>query len=142
MGDAEILVIILIGIIVAHVFYLINLQKLLTAIALHNRKMEPNQVWMVFIPCFGLVWQFIMINRIADSLKAELDERHIPHTEERPGFVLGIAYCSLTCAAIIPELGALPALAGLVCWILYWVKMSEFTKILGGVAKTNDEILD
>jgi len=142
MGDAEISLIILVGIIVAHVFYLLQLQKLINAMALHNRKIESSQVWLVLIPAFGFVWQFIMVNRIADSLKLELDERKIPHSEERPGFALGIAYCSLTCAGIIPQMGALVVIGGLVCWIIYWVKMTEYTKVLAGIVKNNDEILD
>lgn len=126
---------------VPQIFYLLNMQNTLKAVRSSNRQMEPGQVWLVLIPLFGLIWQFIMVNKVADSLKAEFAERKINVGEDRPGVNLGITYCTLFCCAIIPFLGTLAALGGLVVWIIYWVKIAEFkAKIVG--AKGNDQILD
>jgi hypothetical protein len=38
--------------------------------------------------------------------------------------------CGLFCASIIPVIGALFSLGGLVCWILYWIKIAGFSKKL------------
>ena len=123
------------------IFYLINMQNTLKAVRPHNRKMEPGQVWLMLIPLFGLVWQFIMVNKMADSLKAEFAERKINVGEDRPGVNLGITYCILLCCSIIPFLGVLAALGGLVVWIIYWVKIAEFkSKLIG--TQANDQILD
>lgn len=136
------LLIILVGGLVAQIFYLLTLQNTLKAISSENRKMDPSQVWLVFIPLFGLVWQFIMINRISDSLKAEFAERGIPSAEDRPGYSLGITYCILLVCGIVPVLGGLASLGGLIVWIIYWVKMNEFKNLLGSPNKNQDQILD
>lgn len=113
------------------IFYLITLSKTLTEVSEMNRKMPPGQVWLVLIPLFGMVWQFIMVNRIADSLKAEFESRNIQVTEARPGAQLGVAYCTLMVCGIIPILGGLATLAGFVCWIIYWVKINGYkTKLV------------
>ena len=138
----ELYVIVLLGAIVAQVFYLLTLQNLLKAIKEQNRKLEPSQVWLIFIPLFGLVWQFIVINRVGDSLKLELAERAIASSEDRPGLAIGITYCALLCASVLPGIGGLAALAGIVCWIIYWVKMNDYKKLLGGEKRGSDQILD
>ncbi len=35
--------------------------------------------------------------------------------------------CILICCGIIPLLGILCSLGGLVCWILYWVKIAGYS---------------
>jgi hypothetical protein len=42
--------------------------------------------------------------------------------------------CILGAASIIPVLGVFAALAGFVCWILYWVKIAEYSSQLGAPA--------
>ena len=50
------------------IFFLLTLQNTLKAISEENRKMPPANVWLMFIPLFNIVWQFIMVDRIAHSL--------------------------------------------------------------------------
>ena len=121
-------VIILVAIIfiLPYILYLITLQNTLLEISNENRKMRPGQVWIILIPLFGLVWQFIMINRIADSLQAEFSSRNIPVSESRPGYTIGITYSILLLCSYLPILGVLALLGGLVCWIVYWVKINDY----------------
>jgi len=107
------------------IFYLLTLQNTLYAVSPANREMPAPQVWLMLIPIFNLVWQFIMVNKITESLQTEFKEREIPSNEPFPGRTIGIAYCILFCCTIIPFLGTIAGLAGLVCWIIFWVKMSE-----------------
>ncbi|MFN6038664.1 MAG: hypothetical protein ACK452_09360 [Bacteroidota bacterium] len=72
------------------------------------------------------MWHFLMIGYIADSLAAEFKERNLPLRDERPGFAIGITFLILQLCGIIPILGVLASLGGLVCWIIYWVKISEY----------------
>lgn len=104
------------------IFYLITLQNTLFLISESNRKIPPNQVWLILIPFFGLVWQFIVVNRIADSLKKEFNARNIVVNEERPGVGIGIAYCILFCCFFVP----LAFIGGVVCWIIYWTKINDY----------------
>ena len=108
------------------IFYLITLQNTLTEISSENRTMKPSQVWLMLIPLFGIVWQFIIINRIADSLKSEFAKRNISIDEERPAYSIGLTYCILFCFGWIPILGVLASIGGLVCWIIYWVKIDGY----------------
>jgi hypothetical protein len=121
------------------ILYLLTLQNTLKKVKKKNRTIEPGQVWLNLIPLFNIVWQFIMINRIADSLKAEFSERNISIKEDRPGAQIGVAYCILNLCGFIPVLGGLASLAGLVCWIVYWVKISNYKNQLGEI---NEGVLD
>jgi hypothetical protein len=112
------------------IFYLITLQNTLYEVSIENRKLPAGQVWLILIPVFGLVWQFIVVNAIADSLKAEFLKRSIKTDEDRPGIQIGLAYCILQCCSIVPFLGILASLAGLICWIIYWVKIHGYNLLL------------
>ena len=112
------------------IMYLLTLQNTLKEVSVENQKMPPGQVWLTLIPLFGIVWIFIVVNRIADSLAAEFTKRNITDQDARPGYSIGITYCILNCCGIIPFVGALASLGGLVCWIIYWVKMSGYKKLL------------
>jgi hypothetical protein len=108
------------------IFYLLTLQSTLNEVQPENRKMQPGQVWLTLIPLFGIVWQFIVVNSMADSLKNEFQQRNIKVDEDRPGIGLGLAFCILACCSIIPFLGMLTGIAGFICWIIYWVKISNY----------------
>jgi len=108
------------------IFYLITLQKTLSQVSPENRKMPPSNVWLTFIPLFGLAWQFVIVSKIASSLKSEFNSRDIKIDSNNPGYGIGIAYSILFCASIIPFLGMVASIAGLICWILYWVKISNY----------------
>lgn len=134
MSEEEIIIIIAIVCVfiglIPMIFFLLTLQNTLKAVSPENRRMSPGQVWLVFIPVFGVVWQFIVVNRIADSLADEFYKRNILNQEARPGYSVGIAYCILGVCSIIPFLGTLASLAALVCWIVYWVKVAGYKRQL------------
>ena len=136
------IIIILLASIALAIVYLLTLQNTLKLVSQHNRKMAPGEVWLVFIPLFGIVWNFIMIGKIADSLRAEFDERNITVADQRPGYNIGVASASLNVAGFLPAIGTLLSLAGLVCWIIYWVKIAEFKRMLGAPNKYADQVLD
>lgn len=132
MGNFSVIEIILIVLvfgvtsILPMIFYLLTLQNTLNEVKHENRKMQPKQVWLTLIPLFGIVWHFIVVNNIADSLKKEFQQQNINVEEERPGIGVGLAFCTLACCSIIPFLGFLTSVAALICWIIYWVKISNY----------------
>lgn len=80
------------------VWYFIVKIQALSAVAPHNRTMEPAMIFLIFIPLFGFVWYFIVVMRIAESLEQEFRERHIPYEGDfgrRTGIVAGVL--NLTC---------------------------------------------
>jgi hypothetical protein len=44
-----------------------------------------------------------------------------------PGKSIGLAYCILGVCGFIPIVGIITSIAALVCWILYWVKISNYS---------------
>ena len=130
---AVIIIAVLIGLaigITIMIFYLLTLQNTLKEVSPENQQMPPGQVWLALIPLFGIVWMFIVVNKIADSLRAEFAKRNVQVEEARPGYGIGLTYCILNCCGIIPLLGPLAGLGGFVCWIIYWVKISNYKRKL------------
>jgi hypothetical protein len=137
-GFIGFLVILLLGLLVVQIFYLLTLQKALQLVSPDLRKMEPGLVWLMFIPLFSIVWNFIMVGHIGDSLRDEFRRRNIPVDEERPGYSVGLWMCILSLAGsirILPvsgmqAIGGLAGLGGFICWIIYWVKIKRYKEML------------
>ena len=113
---------------VVFILYLITLFNVLNAVAPANRKMEPGLVFLLLIPLFNLVWNFIVVIKLRDSLEAEYRARDL----QGDGFAygIGLAMSILYVCLIIPLLNILAAIAALVCWIIFWVKMAGYRKTL------------
>lgn len=122
---------------IALVFYLLALQKALKKCAPASRAMEPAKVWLILIPFFGLVWQFIVVMNIGKSLANEFRRLGIASPEPAPGQQIGLASCVCNCCIFIPLLGGLAGLAGLVLWIVYWVRVTNYSRLLDTQALTS-----
>jgi hypothetical protein len=102
------------------IFYLVTLQKALNRCSPESRAMNPGLVWLMLIPLFNIVWQFFIVLNMAKSLGAEFQKRGIAE-EPNPGQTLGMVMCigNLICGPV-----------GLICWIIYWVKIAGFSSKL------------
>lgn len=139
---------------VAVIFYCLTLQKALGRVSPENRKLAPGLVWLLLLPLavstplafltslkilqfavgiFGLVWNFVVVLQLAASLGAEFKKRSLPGPAA-PGKPVGLAMCILCCCMPIPLLGVVAAIGGLVCWIIYWVKIAGFSGKLAAPA--------
>lgn len=84
---------------------------------------------------FGFVWNFYMVNKIAESVSAELVSRNIP-VLGRPTYGIGMFMCicnTISLASSIPYLVPIALMAsgaGFVAWIMYWLKTNEYKNIL------------
>ncbi|HET6576256.1 MAG TPA: hypothetical protein VFG68_21825 [Fimbriiglobus sp.] len=121
-------VVVAIGLVI-QIFYLLTLSRALRRCRPRNRQMEPGQVWLNLIPCFNIVWIFITVTRLADSLRDEFDDRRLRGDGDF-GRSLGITYNVLNLLGAIPYLGAIFSIAGLVCFIIYWVKIAGYSRQL------------
>lgn len=116
---------------VVTVFFLFTLSKALHRCHPSNRTMEPGMVWLNLIPLFGMVWMFVTYLRLSESLKNEFRDRGWHRRDEDYGQMLGV-----TASALVMGSGALGycglpfVIAGFVCWILYWVKIADFSRQL------------
>ncbi len=126
------LVLIAVGATIGMILYLLFLQKLLKSITQQNQKMIPGHVWMLLIPGYSLYFQFVLVNKIADSIAGEQRTKGVECSETRPGYGLGIVMCILFCASILPYLGMAAGIGGLVVWIMYWIRLNNYKKQLFG----------
>ena len=130
-------------IIIPMIFFLITQENFLKVIKPDNRRMQPNEVWLQLIPLFNLFWQFIVVNRIAESIRNEIIDRNLNSVSgtanpafaidvnEWPTLDLGLAYCILGIAGVAGFffgflLFVFGGLAAMICWIIYWTQIAEY----------------
>ena len=115
IGILTIVLIVFAILLVPFIFYLLTLQKALNRCSPECRAMNPGMVWLMFIPLFHIVWQFFVVLNMAKSLDAEFQKRGIAE-DRSPGQTIGLIMCigNLICGPV-----------GLVCWIVYWVKIAD-----------------
>jgi len=123
---------------IALIFFLIAQQNTLKSIKPHNRKMQPGEVWLQLIPLFNLIWQFIVVGRISDSIRNEINDRNLNSflgiadplfandLTRRPTYDMGLTFCILSLCGCIPLLGGIASIAGIVCWIIYWTQIVAY----------------
>ena len=92
------------------------------------RLIEPWQVWLLLIPCFPIVWNFFVYQKIPESFRNYFNSIG-RHEQGDCGQQLGLWYSILICCSLIPYIGALPGLASFVVLIIFLVKMYELKRI-------------
>jgi hypothetical protein len=125
LGILTIALVVLAIMLVPAIFYLL-IQKALNRCSPECRAMNPGMVWLMFIPLFNIVWHFFVVMNMAKSLGCEFQKRGTAE-DPKPGQTLGLVMCILFCCGIIPILGVLCSLGGFVCWIIYWVKIADYS---------------
>ncbi|MBX2920974.1 MAG: hypothetical protein KF746_02190 [Chitinophagaceae bacterium] len=120
--------------------FLLTLYRTLDAVDPASRTMPPGQIWLLLIPVFSSIWIFIVVIRIADSIKNEYARLNIPLPEPRPAYSVGLAMAILALCGIIPLLGTLASLGSIVCWIVYWVKVNSYKNLI--IANRDNFLLD
>lgn len=138
MSDSVFLISIIVSVFVS-VFYLKNLQDTLMEVSAKNRKVEPGNVWLMYIPLFNLVYPFILYPKISDSLRAEFIEKGQPQSGDYYRTV-GTILPVLTLVGLIPipYFGLLALALNLILWILYWSKMAEYKIRLRSMITSTD----
>jgi hypothetical protein len=107
-------------------FFLLTLSRTLTLCRPKNRAMEPGAVWFNLIPVFNIIWLFVTVMRVGESLKQEFRSRGW-RTKENFGQTLGIVlavFSVLNCGCYIG--GLIP----LVLFIVYWSKIAGYKRQL------------
>ncbi len=93
------------------------------------RKMEPGMVWLLLIPCFNIVWNFFVYQRLADSYKAYFDS--VGKTDVADcGKGIGLAYCICVACCLVPCLNYLAGPASLVLLVLYLIKAVNLKNLI------------
>jgi hypothetical protein len=113
------------------ILYLIKIQKTLNQCAPESRTISPGKVWLMLIPVFGYFYNFIIVLNMAKSLQAEFTRRGIVVDDETPGQKIGLAMAVCLCCGMLPGiLGGLISTAAIVLWVMYWVKIASYSRML------------
>jgi hypothetical protein len=141
---------------VAGLFYVLTLQRTLKECSPASRAMAPGRVWLLLIPIFDFVWHFLVVSKLAASVGNELKNRNALEEEPKTGKTLGIATSVVLLVALLVTavsaisarsassdvnvvgggkvmgwaLGGFLWLAGGICWLVYWVDVAWFAKLL------------
>ena len=89
-----------------------------------HRKLEPWHVWLMLIPCFGIIWQFFVYPRLGQSYRSYFNEQgrtDVGDCGEQLG--LWVAICGA--AGCIPYIGGCFSIIALVLLIIFLVKASN-----------------
>jgi hypothetical protein len=107
--------------------FLAALARALRAVSPHNRRMDPGQVWLNFVPVFNMVWATVTVERVAESLRAEFRDRGLDTPEEDYGRRLGLLTLVLLASGCLfyPILVCYPI--ALVRLIQYWRHIARCT---------------
>lgn len=116
-----------IGIAIA-VFYILTMQKALNLAGERHQKMNPNLVWLMLIPLFNLVWHFFVVKNVSESIKSWAAEHG--KSVDDAGYTIGLVGCIANCCGLIPVVNLLAGPVGLVCLIIWWVKVAGFNKLM------------
>jgi len=121
-----------IGVIVAMVFYLLNLQRCLDATRPEFRPAIPSAlVWLTLIPAIGFIVWLAAVVILSSALKREGEARQTEAFGDG-GLTVGLISCIFGLLSPIPFLGLLFGLVSLVCWIIHWNKVSTYRRLLAG----------
>ena len=94
----------------------------LKAIPEQYREMTPGQVWLLMIPCFPLIWNFFVYQRIPRSF-----QNYFAATGKKQfgdcGAQIGLWYAICAACSIVPCLNYLAGPASLVLLIIMLVKL-------------------
>jgi hypothetical protein len=112
------------------VLFILTLRKALGKCAPQNRTTSPDSAWLLLIPLFNIVWGFILYPHISESLEREFRQRNLP-IEPQPARSLGLALAILQACCLIPFVNMLAGIGALICFIMYWVKISGYSSQLG-----------
>ena len=121
---------VLMGVLIVAIFYILTLSRALQKCSPQSRTMQPGMVWLLLIPLFNLVWQFFVVTAMSNSLGNEFRLRGMMGAPPEPGKQVGMGMCVCSVCGLIPYVGFVAGLANIVLWIMYWVKMAEFSRML------------
>jgi hypothetical protein len=118
-----------IGLLVAAVAAYILYDALNAVPSEHRKGITPNQVWLLLIPIFNLVWSFIVFQRLSESFQSYFETNGRP----QPGDYcrgLGLAFSIMFVITHVPCLGCFTFLPTLIILVLTLIKISSYKSLI------------
>jgi hypothetical protein len=115
------------------IFVCLKLKQALERVPAAHRKMEPNQVFLFFIPIFNLFWIFMLVTKIPDSLKSYFDSVGNFGVKDC-GKTLGLIWAIGSLVSVVPFLGCLTSIGALVCLVMFVLRVTELSKQIPSIS--------
>ncbi len=125
---------------VPYIFFLLTLYRTTEQISVENRRLPPAQVWLLLIPLFNLIWMFVVINKLANSIRQECDRLNISYSQPTPTKDIGNIFALLAIASLMPIIGFFFGLGAFICWIIYWTQVARYRRLF--IENKDNELLD
>lgn len=110
------------------ILFCLSIQNTLKAIKPNNRKLPIYAGWLLLIPVFDIVWQFVVAVRLAKSIELELNDNGI--LKKQPTFYAGAALGIVQVCAYIPYLNDYTKYIWFVCFFIYWAGIAQYKRKL------------
>ena len=107
------------------VFFLLSLSKLIKNCDKYAT-MSPGLVWLNLIPIFNFGWMIYTVIKISESIGKKF-EAHGVQDPNKGAKVTGLVY---SISFVTAPFVAFTAVVGLIFWIMYWVKITNYNKRL------------
>lgn len=140
IGTGFIMILFLCSFLAIVIFFILTQQWTLQAVSAENRKMTPGNVWLQLIPLFNFYWQFVIVNRISESIALEYERLNIEKKALYPTRAIGMATWAIYFITFIPAVKSAASIAWIICLIIYWVTMNECRKKI--IANKGNDLLD
>lgn len=110
------------------ILFCLSIQNTLKAIKSNNRKLPAYAGWLLLIPLFSTVWQFVVAVRLAKSIELELNDNGI--SRKQPTLYAGFALAIVQVCAYIPYLNNYTVYIWIVCFLVYWAVIAAYKRKL------------
>src|SRR5436190_17430390 len=97
--------------IIIGILFALTVRMLLEVCRPESRTIQPGSVWWLLVPLVNIVFQFVVVLRVASTLVNEHQRRQLEGVPET-GKEVGLAACIAGVATLVPGLGLL---AGVIC---------------------------
>jgi hypothetical protein len=111
---------------------IITLTRALSVLPERDLRITPAQAWLLLIPCFNLVWNFIVWLRAADSFQSYFQRMGRTDLGDF-GRGIYLAHCILAVLTVAPYAGCVAVVADLVLWIM---SLARISYLRGEVVRT------
>jgi hypothetical protein len=102
------------------------------ALPAEHRKTESWQAFLLLIPLFNLIWNFVLLARVSGGMQSYFQSKNDASVGDC-GAAMGLWYSICSIVAFIPFVQCVAGPAALVLLILYLVKISGLrTRVLAG----------
>ncbi|HYH66249.1 MAG TPA: hypothetical protein VD866_16265 [Urbifossiella sp.] len=108
---------------------LATIARVLGRVSPENRRMEPGEVWVNLIPVVNLVWPIVTVERVGESIRAELAARNRVKKADAFGKTSGIIALVLVGVFFVLAPAAVVTFPfAFLYGIIYWVQLNGYAR--------------